>query len=85
MGSQSRQIEANRINMNKLKTKKAALKLVLKRFKMTKKGEMKRNGSYGNHGLTKKDKGKDEGKNEGRKRKYKEAVMGSNGEPIEAN
>ena len=36
-------------------------------------------------GLTKKDEGKNEGKNEGRKRKYKEAVMGSNGEPIEAN
>ena len=85
MGSQSRQIEANRINMNKLKTKKAALKLVLKRFKMTKKGEMKRNGSYGNHGLTKKDKGKDEGKNEGRKRNYKKSVIGNNGESIEAN
>ena len=36
-------------------------------------------------GLTKKDEGKNEGKNEGRKRNYKEAVMGSNGEQIEAN
>ena len=65
MGSKLRQIEANRINMNKLKTKKAALK----RFKITKKGKVKRNRSYGNHLLTKKD--------QGRKRKYKKSVLAS--------